>query len=183
MVVDADRTQDQVRAGAGQDGATFFKSSAVPRITRVGRIIRRTSVDELPQLFNVLRREMSMVGPRPLTQGEGDGVPGFVERRMLVRPDITGLWQVSGRSDLSESDRIRLDLFYVSNWSMVQDLLTVGKTVQGCTCERRRIPIAHRTRSAPGSHRAGRDRTRQKLRRGRSAGTGSPVVSQISVES
>ncbi|MBH0122987.1 sugar transferase [Rhodococcus sp. CX] len=130
MVVGADRLQDEIRADVGQDDATFFKSSADPRITRVGRFIRRTSLDELPQLFNVLRREMSMVGPRPLTPGEGGDVPGFVERRMLVRPGITGLWQVSGRSDLSETDRIRLDLFYVSNWSMVQDLLIVGKTVK-----------------------------------------------------
>ena len=74
---------------------------------------------------------LSSTTPRPLHTRHGRGdVPGFVERRMLVRPGITGLWQVSGRSDLSETDRIRLDLFYVSNWSMVQDLLIVGKTVK-----------------------------------------------------
>jgi lipopolysaccharide/colanic/teichoic acid biosynthesis glycosyltransferase len=73
---------------------------------------------------------MSLVGPRPLTVGEGREIPRFVDRRMLVRPGMTGLWQVSGRSNLSEADRVRLDLFYVANWSMVQDLLIVAKTVR-----------------------------------------------------
>jgi exopolysaccharide biosynthesis polyprenyl glycosylphosphotransferase len=130
MVVDADRMVDAVRTRTGQDDATFYKSARDPRITPVGRFIRRTSIDELPQLFNVLARDMSLVGPRPLAVGEGEKIPGFVPRRILVRPGMTGLWQVSGRSDLSEADRIRLDLFYVANWSMVQDLLIVVKTVR-----------------------------------------------------
>ncbi|MEU5842251.1 sugar transferase [Rhodococcus sp. NPDC047139] len=130
MVVDADRMVDTVRSQSGQDGATFYKCARDPRITPVGRFIRRTSIDELPQLFNVLARDMSLVGPRPLAIGEGERIPGFVARRMLVRPGMTGLWQVSGRSDLSEADRIRLDLFYVANWSMVQDLLIIMKTVR-----------------------------------------------------
>lgn len=130
MIVDADRLVDEVRAGAGQAETIFYKSARDPRITPVGRFIRRTSIDELPQLFNVLARDMSLVGPRPLAAGEGEKIPGFVARRMLVRPGMTGLWQVSGRSDLSEADRIRLDLFYVANWSMVQDLLIMAKTVR-----------------------------------------------------
>ncbi|MGV5049593.1 sugar transferase [Rhodococcus pyridinivorans] len=130
MVVDADRMVDTVRAQTGQEDANFYKSARDPRITPVGRFIRRTSIDELPQLFNVLARDMSLVGPRPLAVGEGEKIPGFVPRRILVRPGMTGLWQVSGRSDLSEADRIRLDLFYVANWSMVQDLLIVVKTVR-----------------------------------------------------
>ncbi|MFF2107437.1 sugar transferase [Rhodococcus koreensis] len=130
MVPRADEKFAAVREALGQAGGTFFKSAKDPRITPIGRLIRKTSVDELPQLFNVLTRDMSMVGPRPLIEGEGLGVPGFVERRMLVRPGMTGLWQVSGRSALSGEDRIRLDLFYVENWSMTQDLLIIGKTVR-----------------------------------------------------
>lgn len=130
MVVDADRMLDTVRTETGQTAATFYKSSRDPRITPIGRFIRRTSIDELPQLFNVLARDMSVVGPRPLTVGEGEEIPGFVARRILVRPGMTGLWQVSGRSNLSEADRIRLDLFYVANWSMVQDLVIVAKTLR-----------------------------------------------------
>ena len=130
MVPDADKKFAEVRDDLGQVEGAFFKSAKDPRITPIGRIIRKTSIDELPQLFNVLTRDMSIVGPRPLIEGEGLGVPGFVERRMLVRPGMTGLWQVSGRSALPESDRIRLDLFYVENWSMTQDLLIVAKTVR-----------------------------------------------------
>ncbi|WP_232283155.1 sugar transferase [Gordonia alkanivorans] len=115
------------------DGVTrsvFFKSENDPRITPVGRFIRRTSIDELPQFFNVLTRDMSVVGPRPLVPGEGSEIPNFVERRLLVKPGITGLWQVSGRSDLAEEDRIRLDLIYVENWSMMQDLSILWRTVR-----------------------------------------------------
>ncbi|MBM7459419.1 sugar transferase [Rhodococcus coprophilus] len=130
MVTGADKMIDVMREEAGSDRSVFYKSSSDPRITPVGRFIRRTSIDELPQLFNVLSRDMSLVGPRPLTVGEGLEIPRFVDRRMLVRPGMTGLWQVSGRSNLSEADRVRLDLFYVANWSMVQDLLIVAKTVR-----------------------------------------------------
>jgi exopolysaccharide biosynthesis polyprenyl glycosylphosphotransferase len=130
MVPDADKKLAEIRAEIGQADKTFFKSSKDPRITPIGRFIRRTSIDELPQLFNVLTRDMSIVGPRPLLEGEGRMVPGFVERRLLVRPGMTGLWQVSGRSGLPEEDRIRLDLFYVENWSMTGDVLIIGKTVR-----------------------------------------------------
>lgn len=129
MIPNADRLVALARDEVGQGDATFFKSVSDPRITRVGRIIRRTSIDELPQLFNVVAGEMSLVGPRPLVAGEGDDIDGFVERRMLVRPGMTGLWQVSGRSDLAAEERVRLDLIYVENWSMTQDLAIIGRTV------------------------------------------------------
>lgn len=130
MVPDADKRIDEVRKALGQDEVAFFKSNQDPRITPIGRIIRRTSIDELPQLFNVLAGEMSLVGPRPLVDGEGSQIHGFLERRMLVKPGMTGLWQVSGRSELSESERVRLDLYYIENWSMIQDLLIMWKTVR-----------------------------------------------------
>ncbi|MGV9868235.1 sugar transferase [Rhodococcus koreensis] len=130
MVPDADKQLAAVRHQAGQINATFYKSANDPRITRIGRIIRRTSIDELPQIFNVLVGQMSLVGPRPLVTGEGAEVAGFVERRMLVRPGMTGLWQVSGRSELSATERVRLDLFYVENWSMLQDLAIMWRTVR-----------------------------------------------------
>jgi lipopolysaccharide/colanic/teichoic acid biosynthesis glycosyltransferase len=94
----------------------------------VGRFLRATSLDELPQLINVLVGEMSLVGPRPLPAEDGDFL-GDVRRRLLVRPGITGLWQVSGRSDLSWDDAVRLDLYYVDNWSLVLDLHTLWRTI------------------------------------------------------
>ena len=129
MVPDAEARLAAVRAEMGFDDNTFFKAEDDPRITRVGRVIRKTSIDELPQLFNVLRGDMSLVGPRPMVDGEGAEFANFVERRVLVRPGITGLWQVSGRSDISDEERVRLDLMYVENWSMVGDLAIISKTV------------------------------------------------------
>ncbi|MCZ4581837.1 sugar transferase [Gordonia amicalis] len=132
MRPDADTMKDKVRADDtdGVTRAVFFKAEDDPRITPIGRFIRRTSIDELPQLFNVLSRDMSIVGPRPLVPGEGSEIPNFVERRLLVKPGITGLWQVSGRSDLPEEDRIRLDLVYVENWSLMQDISILWKTTR-----------------------------------------------------
>ena len=100
------------------------------RVTRLGRFIRKTSLDELPQLFNVLAGSMSVVGPRPLVPGEGESVEDFVERRAQVKPGVTGLWQVSGRSDLPEEERIRLDHYYVDNWSCVLDLVITWRTAR-----------------------------------------------------
>ncbi|MGH3366389.1 MAG: sugar transferase [Nocardioidaceae bacterium] len=99
-----------------------------PRITAVGRFLRRTSLDELPQLINVLRGEMSLVGPRPLPVDD-DEFRGHVRRRLLVRPGITGLWQVSGRADTSWEDAVRLDLYYVENWSITLDLMILARTI------------------------------------------------------
>ncbi|WP_316670907.1 sugar transferase [uncultured Propionibacterium sp.] len=110
------------------DGDVLFKMKRDPRITKVGRFIRRFSIDELPQLFNVFRGEMSLVGPRPALKSEVDKYEQHVRRRLDVRPGITGLWQVSGRSDLSWEDAVRLDLYYVDNWSLVQDFSILLKT-------------------------------------------------------
>ncbi len=100
-----------------------------PRITEPGRWLRRFSLDELPQLVNVLRGDMSLVGPRPPLPHEVAQYDAAMTRRLRVRPGMTGLWQVSGRSDLSWSEAIRLDLYYVDNWSMVQDLTILVRTL------------------------------------------------------
>jgi lipopolysaccharide/colanic/teichoic acid biosynthesis glycosyltransferase len=111
-------------------GGVLFKIHQDPRVTPVGRTIRRFSIDELPQFFNVLKMHMSVVGPRPPLRREVEAYEGEVRRRLLVKPGITGLWQVSGRSDLSWEDSVRLDLSYVENWSMVGDLIIIGKTLK-----------------------------------------------------
>ena len=108
----------------------YFTSANDPRITRVGRFLRATSLDELPQLFNVLRGEMSLVGPRPPLPSEVALYDGYAPRRMLVKPGLTGLWQVSGRSDLSWDEGLRKDLYYVENWSVLEDLLILLRTVK-----------------------------------------------------
>ena len=107
----------------------LFKCQDDPRVTRPGRFIRRFSLDELPQLWNVVRGEMSLVGPRPPLPSEVELYEDDLLRRLNVLPGMTGLWQVSGRSDLSWEDTVRLDLYYVDNWSMVQDLLILARTV------------------------------------------------------
>lgn len=113
------------------DGSgVLFKLRDDPRVTTVGRILRRYSIDELPQFINVLRRDMSVVGPRPPLRREVAAYDGTVRRRLLVKPGVTGLWQVSGRSDLSWEESVRLDLSYVENWSMVGDVLIVVKTLR-----------------------------------------------------
>jgi len=110
-------------------GGMFVKDRADPRITPFGQRLRRFSLDELPQLINVVRGDMSLVGPRPLPAAVvQQGVD--VRRRLLVRPGITGLWQVSGRSDLAWDEAVRLDLYYVENWSLSFDLLILWKTVR-----------------------------------------------------
>jgi lipopolysaccharide/colanic/teichoic acid biosynthesis glycosyltransferase len=107
----------------------LFKMRADPRITRVGRFLRRYSLDELPQLINVLTGEMSLVGPRPPLPHEVAGYDDTVWRRMRVKPGLTGLWQVSGRSELSWADSVRLDLSYVDNWSPALDARILLRTV------------------------------------------------------
>jgi len=98
-------------------------------VTRVGAVLRRWSIDELPQLWNVLTGEMSLVGPRPPLPGEVERYEEWQRDRLEVRPGITGLWQVSGRSELSFEDYVRLDLFYVENWSVAYDLYILSKTL------------------------------------------------------
>jgi len=111
-------------------GGVMFKMRRDPRVTALGRFLRKHSIDELPQFINVLKRDMSIVGPRPQVPREVVTYDHQIKRRLLVRPGITGLWQVSGRSELSWEDAMRLDLFYVENWSMVADLIIVLKTVK-----------------------------------------------------
>jgi exopolysaccharide biosynthesis polyprenyl glycosylphosphotransferase len=127
MYVDAEERLATLHDQNESDGL-LFKMRNDPRIFRVGKWLRGTSIDELPQLINVLMGEMSLVGPRPLPAEDGDFL-GDVRRRLLVRPGITGLWQVSGRSDLSWDDAVRLDLYYVDNWSLVLDLHTLWRTI------------------------------------------------------
>lgn len=116
---------------ARNDGSgVLFKVHDDPRITPVGKVLRRFSIDELPQLWNIVRGDMSLVGPRPPLPAEVDGYRDEVYRRLHVRPGLTGLWQVSGRSDLSWDESVRLDLRYVDNWSVAMDLLILWKTAR-----------------------------------------------------
>jgi exopolysaccharide biosynthesis polyprenyl glycosylphosphotransferase len=127
MYIDAEDRVAELEGFNESDGL-LFKIRNDPRVIPVGRFLRAFSLDELPQLINVLLGEMSLVGPRPLPAEDGDFL-GDVRRRLLVRPGITGLWQVSGRSDLSWDDAVRLDLYYVDNWSLVLDLTILLRTI------------------------------------------------------
>jgi len=127
MHIDAEARLAELRAQNPTMG-TMFKMEDDPRVTPVGRFLRRFSLDELPQLFNVLSGSMSLVGPRPPLQSEVDGYEDHARRRLLVTPGVTGLWQVSGRSLLSWEETVRLDLRYVENWTLTLDLLILWKT-------------------------------------------------------
>jgi exopolysaccharide biosynthesis polyprenyl glycosylphosphotransferase len=135
MVDDADKELTNLLSANESDGV-LFKIRNDPRITPLGRFLRRFSIDELPQFINVLRQEMSVVGPRPPLRREVALYDDDVQRRLLVKPGVTGLWQVSGRSDLPWDKAVRLDLSYVDNWSMVGDILIIGKTL-GAVLQRR----------------------------------------------
>jgi exopolysaccharide biosynthesis polyprenyl glycosylphosphotransferase len=135
MVVDAeDRKLDLMAINEGKGG--LFKLSRDPRVTPFGQFLRSFSLDELPQLFNVLAGSMSLVGPRPHLASELAQMPSKAIRRSLVTPGLTGLWQVSGRSDLEGDDAIRLDLRYVENWSFALDLLILWKTISAVLAKR-----------------------------------------------
>ena len=127
MVTNAEQMLAQLQEDQGYDGG-LFKMENDPRVTAPGRWLRRFSLDELPQLWNVLKGDMSLVGPRPPLAHEVAQYDDDMHRRLRVRPGMTGLWQVSGRSDLSWSEAIRLDLYYVDNWSMLQDLTILART-------------------------------------------------------
>ncbi len=128
MHVGADAMVDSLREEHGvQD--LMFKLQNDPRVTRVGRVMRKYSLDELPQLINVIRGDMSLVGPRPPLPEEVTRYEDWQFDRLEVPPGISGLWQVSGRSDLSFDDCVRLDLFYIENWSLAYDLYILAKTV------------------------------------------------------
>ena len=127
MHVEAERLQAELAALNESDGG-LFKLRRDPRVTRVGAVLRRWSIDELPQLLNVLLGQMSLIGPRPLPITLED-FAGDERRRLLVRPGMTGLWQVSGRSDLTWDESVRLDLYYVENWSLAVDAVILLRTV------------------------------------------------------
>lgn len=129
MVDGADKQLADLVSANESDGL-LFKIRNDPRVTPVGKVLRQFSIDELPQFINVLRNEMSVVGPRPPLRNEVEAYDCEVLRRLLVKPGITGLWQVNGRSDLSWNAAIRLDLSYVDNWSMIGDLVIITRTLR-----------------------------------------------------
>jgi len=131
MVVDAETKLNALQeVGHVEGNAVMFKMKHDPRVTPIGGFMRRFSLDELPQLFNVLGGSMSLVGPRPPLDREVAIYEHHVHRRFLVKPGITGLWQVSGRSNLSWEDTVRLDLYYVENWSITGDLMILWRTAR-----------------------------------------------------
>ena len=130
MYVDAGETRAALETLNETEGGVLFKMRADPRVTRVGALLRRSSLDELPQLLNVVRGEMSLVGPRPGLPAEVAGYDETASRRLAVLPGLTGLWQVSGRADLSWQQTVDLDLHYVENWRPALDLEIAARTVQ-----------------------------------------------------
>jgi exopolysaccharide biosynthesis polyprenyl glycosylphosphotransferase len=128
MTSGAEEEEERLRIESGQTKTTF-KLQNDPRVTGVGKWLRRFSIDELLQLVNVLRGEMSIVGPRPALPKEVDAYTEWSRKRLRVRPGITGLWQVSGRSDISFDEMIRLDLFYIENWSLWMDCKLLLRTI------------------------------------------------------
>ncbi len=128
MYTDAERLQSGLEEFNEATGA-LFKIRDDPRLTPVGRILRRFSLDELPQLVNVLRGEMSLVGPRPLPERDYEMLEEWHRKRYLVLPGLTGLWQVSGRAELDFDDLVRLDFIYLEHWSLALDLTILLKTI------------------------------------------------------
>lgn len=129
MRTDAEEQLAKLQALSEGNGV-LFKMKKDPRVTRVGAVLRKYSIDELPQFWNVLRGDMSVVGPRPPLPREVHGYDGKVYRRLFIKPGITGLWQISGRSDLSWEESVRLDLRYVENWSVMSDLMIMWRTAK-----------------------------------------------------
>jgi exopolysaccharide biosynthesis polyprenyl glycosylphosphotransferase len=129
MVQDAEAGLGALRA-RNEGAGVLFKLKDDPRVTRIGRVLRKLSLDELPQLWNVLVGEMSLVGPRPPLRREVDGYETHVHRRLYIKPGLTGMWQVNGRSDLSWEESVRLDLYYVENWSLTGDLVILWRTAR-----------------------------------------------------
>ncbi len=127
MCVDAEAKLAALAAQSEGNGV-LFKMARDPRVTRIGAFIRRFSIDEIPQFWNAFIGEMSLIGPRPALHSEVAKYDDDAMRRLSVRPGLTGLWQVSGRSDLSWEDTVRLDLYYIDNWSMVQDISILART-------------------------------------------------------
>jgi len=128
MRTDAEQLKIEL-APANEGAGPLFKMQRDPRVTRVGRFLRSSSLDELPQLINVVKGEMSLIGPRPALPSETDEYDDWIRRRLSVKPGITGLWQVSGRSSLSWNEAVRLDLDYVDNWTHSRDLRIFARTI------------------------------------------------------
>jgi exopolysaccharide biosynthesis polyprenyl glycosylphosphotransferase len=131
MSADADERKEEV-SGLNihrEEGPTMFKAANDPRVTPFGRFLRRWSLDELPQLFNVVSGDMSLVGPRPLVLGEDENIRGYRRRRLHITPGLTGLWQVLGRSDIPFSEMVTLDYIYVTNWSLWGDVKLLVRTI------------------------------------------------------
>jgi lipopolysaccharide/colanic/teichoic acid biosynthesis glycosyltransferase len=135
MVADAAERQRELER-ANEVGGALFKIRDDPRVTRVGRALRRFSLDEIPQVLNVLRGEMSLVGPRPLPVRDYLLLEEWHRRRYRVLPGMTGLWQISGRSKLTFDDLIRLDFYYLENWSVWLDITILAKTVPAVVSRR-----------------------------------------------
>jgi exopolysaccharide biosynthesis polyprenyl glycosylphosphotransferase len=129
MADGADAMRDELRVASGSQGATF-KMSEDPRITPVGRFLRRWSLDELPQLWNVMGGSMSLVGPRPHPMDDVDRYEFDAYRRLALKPGLTGLWQVEGRSDLSWQEALQFDLYYVETWTLSGDLVILARTAR-----------------------------------------------------
>jgi len=133
MSPDSDRRLAEILArdpARRREWESEFKLKDDPRVTRIGRFLRRTSLDELPQLWNVVRGEMSLVGPRPIVRDELDRLDGALESYLAVRPGLTGLWQVSGRNDMDYGQRVLLEASYTRNWSLWLDVSLLLRTVR-----------------------------------------------------
>jgi lipopolysaccharide/colanic/teichoic acid biosynthesis glycosyltransferase len=128
MVVNAEELKQMLLASNEQSGPVF-KMQRDPRVTRIGRFIRKFSIDELPQLVNVLRGDMSIVGPRPPLPSEVELYEAWQRRRLSVRPGLTCVWQVSGRNEISFQDWMLLDMRYIDHWSLARDFNLIWKTV------------------------------------------------------
>lgn len=132
MVINSQEVLDHILSTdpkAKLEWAKDFKLKNDPRITKLGHFIRKTSIDELPQLWNVLIGDMSFVGPRPVTEKELERYRQYMKYYLAVRPGITGLWQISGRNDITYNERIRLDIRYIISWSLLKDFIILFKTI------------------------------------------------------
>jgi lipopolysaccharide/colanic/teichoic acid biosynthesis glycosyltransferase len=135
MVAEASALQDELEKANEAEGA-LFKIRDDPRVTRVGRVLRRLSLDEIPQILNVVRGEMSLVGPRPLPLRDYRLLEDWHRARYAVLPGMTGLWQISGRSGLSFDDLVRLDFTYLENWSVWLDVTIIARTIPAVLARR-----------------------------------------------
>jgi len=133
MVADAEARKHEVRHLNGTGDPRLFKARRDPRVTRLGSPLRRLSLDELPQLVNVLKGDMSLVGPRPLPLDEDASITDWGRKRLVLRPGVTGLWQVLGRSDIPFDEMLRLDYVYVTSWSLWNDVRIILRTLPTLT--------------------------------------------------